>query len=103
MMVFEVIAEPSRRRILELLAEGERPVGELVEHVALSQPAVSKHLRTLREAGLVEVRGEAQRRVYRVRPQPLQAVDHWLSPYRRMWQDRLDDLERHMETMNDDD
>ena len=103
MMVFEVIAEPSRRRILDLLAEGERPVGELVEHVALSQPAVSKHLRTLREAGLVDVRGEAQRRVYRVRPQPLQAVDDWLSPYRRMWQDRLDDLERHMETMNDDD
>ena len=103
MMVFEVIAEPSRRRILDLLAGGERPVGELVEHVALSQPAVSKHLRTLREAGLVEVRGEAQRRVYRVRPQPLQAVDDWLSPYRRMWQDRLDDLERHMETMNDDD
>jgi DNA-binding transcriptional ArsR family regulator len=103
MVVFEVIAEPSRRRILDLLAEGERPVGELVEHVALSQPAVSKHLRTLREAGLVEVRGEAQRRVYRVRPQPLQAVDDWLSPYRRMWQDRLDDLERHMETINDDD
>lgn len=103
MVVFEVIAEPSRRRILDLLAGGERPVGELVEHVALSQPAVSKHLKTLREAGLVEVRGEAQRRVYRVRPQPLQAVDDWLSPYRRMWQDRLDDLERHMETMNDDD
>lgn len=103
MMVFEVIAEPSRRRILDLLAEGERPVGELVEHVALSQPAVSKHLKTLREAGLVEVRGEAQRRVYRVRPHPLQAVDDWLSPFRRMWQDRLDDLERHMETTNDDD
>lgn len=103
MMVFEVIAEPTRRRILDLLAEGERPVGELVEHVALSQPAVSKHLRTLREAGLVDVRGEAQRRVYRVRPQPLHAVDDWLSPYRRMWQDRLDGLERHMETMNDDD
>ena len=103
MMVFEVIAEPSRRRILDLLAGGERPVGELVEDVALSQPAVSKHLRTLRDAGLVEVRGEAQRRVYRVRPQPLQAVDDWLSPYRRMWQDRLDDLERHMETLNDDD
>lgn len=103
MMVFEVIAAPNRRRILDLLAEGERPVGELVERVALSQPAVSKHLRTLREAGLVEVRGEAQRRVYRLRPQPLQAVDDWLSPYRRMWQDRLDDLERHLETMEDDD
>lgn len=102
MMVFEVIAEPNRRRILDLLAEGERPVGEVVERVALSQPAVSKHLRTLREAGLVEVRGEAQRRVYRVRPQPLQEVDDWLSPYRRMWQDRLADLERHLETMSDD-
>ncbi|HZO78498.1 MAG TPA: metalloregulator ArsR/SmtB family transcription factor [Solirubrobacteraceae bacterium] len=102
MMVFEVIAEPNRRRILDLLAEGERPVGELVKRVALSQPAVSKHLRTLREAGLVDVRGEAQRRVYRVRPQPLQAVEDWLSPYRRMWQERLDDLERHLETMNDD-
>lgn len=103
MLVFEVIAEPNRRRILDLLAEGERPVGELVAQVALSQPAVSKHLRTLREAGLVAVRGEAQRRVYRVRPQPLQAVDDWLSPYRQMWQDRLDDLERHLETMNDRD
>jgi DNA-binding transcriptional ArsR family regulator len=103
MMVFEVIAEPNRRRILDLLAEGERPVGELVEHVALSQPAVSKHLRTLREAGLVEARGEAQRRLYRVRPQPLQAVDDWLRPYRHMWQDRLDDLERHLQTMNGDD
>lgn len=102
MMVFEVIAEPNRRRILDLLAEGERPVGEVVERVALSQPAVSKHLRTLREAGLVEVRGEAQRRLYRVRPQPLQAVDDWLSPYRTMWQDRLEDLERHLETMSDD-
>lgn len=102
MMVFEVIAEPNRRRILDLLAEGERAVGEVVERVALSQPAVSKHLRTLREAGLVEVRGEAQRRLYRVCPQPLQAVDDWLSPYRRMWQGRLDDLERHLETMNDD-
>jgi DNA-binding transcriptional ArsR family regulator len=103
MAVFEVIAEPNRRRILDLLAEGERPVGELVERVVLSQPAVSKHLKTLREAGLVDVRGDAQRRVYRICPQPLQAVDDWLSPYRRMWQDRLADLERHLDTMNDDD
>ena len=103
MLAFEVIAEPNRRRILDLLVEGERPVGELVERVALSQPAVSKHLRILREARLVEVRGEAQRRLYSVRPEPLQAIDEWLSPYRSMWQDRLDDLERHLETMNDAD
>ena len=103
MVVFDVIAEPNRRRILDLLAESERPVGELVEHLELSQPAVSKHLRTLREAGLVDVRGEAQRRLYRVRPEPLQAIDEWLSPYRQMWAERLDDLERHLASMTDDD
>jgi len=103
MMVFDVLAEPNRRRILDLLAESERPVGQLVEQLDLSQPAVSKHLRVLREAGLVEVRGEAQRRVYSVRPEPLQAIDEWLSPYRRMWAARLDDLERHLATMTDDD
>lgn len=103
MVMFDVIAEPNRRRILDLLAESERPVGELVNRLELSQPAVSKHLRTLREAGLVDVRGEAQRRLYSVRPEPLQAIDDWLSPYRRMWQARLDDLERHLETVNDDD
>jgi DNA-binding transcriptional ArsR family regulator len=102
MVVFDVVAEPSRRRILDLLAEAERPVGELVERVHLSQPAVSKHLRTLREAGLVKVRGDAQRRLYSVRPAPLRAIDDWLEPYRRMWQASLDDLERHLETMNDD-
>jgi DNA-binding transcriptional ArsR family regulator len=100
--VFEIVAEPNRRRILDLLAEAERPVTELVDHLALSQPAVSKHLRVLREAGLVEVRGDAQRRLYRVRPEPLQAIDAWLMPYRRMWAARLDDLERHLETMPDD-
>jgi len=103
MMVFDVLAEPNRRRILDLLAESERPVGQLVEQLDLSQPAVSKHLRVLREAGLVEVRGEAQRRVYSVRPEPLQAIDEWLSPYRRMWAARLDDLEPHLATMTDDD
>ena len=103
MMVFDVLAEPNRRRILDLLAESERPVGQLVEQLDLSQPAVSKHLRVLREAGLVEVRGEAQRRVYSVRPEPLQAIDEWLSPYRRMWAARLDDLERYLATMTDDD
>jgi DNA-binding transcriptional ArsR family regulator len=78
-------------------------VGEVVESLGLSQPAVSKHLRILREAGLVEVRGDAQRRLYSVRPQPLRAIDEWLSPYRRMWEARLDDLERYLATMTDDD
>jgi DNA-binding transcriptional ArsR family regulator len=100
--VFDVVAEPHRRRILDLLAEAERPVGELVERLDLSQPAVSKHLRILRDAGLVEVRGEAQRRLYRLRPEPLQAIDRWLMPYRRMWWARLDDLERHLNATNDD-
>jgi DNA-binding transcriptional ArsR family regulator len=102
MVVFDVLAEPNRRRILDLLAVGEQPVGELVERLELSQPAVSKHLRILREAGLVEVRRDAQRRLYSVRPEPLQAIDEWLLPYRRMWAERLNDLERHLDTMNDD-
>ena len=101
MSVFEVVAEPSRRRILDLLGLVERPVGELVEQLGLSQPAVSKHLRILREAGLVEVRGEAQRRLYRVRPEPLRAIYEWLAPYRQMWAASLDDLERHLDTMPD--
>src|SRR5437588_12808244 len=103
MIVFDVLAEPNRRRILDLLAGGERPVGELVDRLELSQPAVSKHLRILREAGLVEVRGEAQRRLYSVRPEPLRAIYDWLSPYRRMWTASLDDLERHLNAMSDDD
>jgi DNA-binding transcriptional ArsR family regulator len=102
MPVFDVLAEPNRRQILDLLREGERPVGALVGQLGVSQPAVSKHLRILREAGLVEVRGDAQRRLYRVRPEPLQAIDEWLAPYRRLWSERLDALERHLETMNDD-
>jgi DNA-binding transcriptional ArsR family regulator len=102
MSPFEVLAEPNRRRILELLQPGELPVGELVTRLDLSQPAVSKHLRILREAGLVEVRGDAQRRLYSVRPEPLQAVDEWLTPYRRMWAVRLDRLERHLNEMTDD-
>jgi DNA-binding transcriptional ArsR family regulator len=101
-MVFDVVAEPNRRRILDLLAAAERPVGELVQQLDLSQPAVSKHLRVLREAGLVEVRGDAQRRLYSVRPEPLRAIDEWLSPYRRMWAVRLNELERHLEAMIDD-
>ena len=99
--LFDVIAEPNRRRILDLLLEQERPVGDLVEALAVSQPAVSKHLRVLREAGLVEARTDAQRRVYHVRAEPLHAVDDWLAPYRAMWSERLDDLERHLDSMPD--
>jgi DNA-binding transcriptional ArsR family regulator len=99
MAVFEVLAESNRRRILDLLGSDERPVGELVSELALSQPAVSKHLRVLREAGLVAVRTDAQRRLYRVRTEPLRAVDEWLEPYRRTWSTRLDELERHLEEM----
>jgi DNA-binding transcriptional ArsR family regulator len=101
--VIEVLAEPNRRRILDLLRERERPVGELVDGLALSQPAVSKHLRVLREAGLVEARADAQRRVYRVRTEPLRALDDWLAPYRAMWEGRLDDLERHLDEMDERD
>jgi DNA-binding transcriptional ArsR family regulator len=101
MTAFDVLAEPHRRQILDLLLSAERPVGELVAELAMSQPAVSKHLRVLREAGLVEVRGDAQRRLYSVRPEPLQAIDDWLGPYRRMWSARLDALERHLDRISD--
>jgi DNA-binding transcriptional ArsR family regulator len=102
MEAFAVLAEPSRRRILDLLLV-ERPVGDLVAGTGLSQPAVSKHLRVLRDAGLVEVRPVAQRRLYRVRPEPLRALDEWLAPYRRLWADRLDALEAHLDAMPDPD
>jgi DNA-binding transcriptional ArsR family regulator len=98
---FEVLAEPNRRRILDLLRRAERPVGELVDHLAVSQPAVSKHLRILRDAGLVEVRAVAQRRMYRLRTAPLQDLDAWLAPYRQLWASRLDLLEQHLEAMPD--
>ena len=100
---FDVLAEPNRRRILDLLRMEERPVGDLVGALALSQPAVSKHLRVLRDAGLVDVRTDAQRRLYRVRPNPLREVADWLEPYRAMWEARLDDLERHLDVMPDSD
>ncbi|HWF49487.1 MAG TPA: metalloregulator ArsR/SmtB family transcription factor [Solirubrobacteraceae bacterium] len=103
MSVFEVLAEPHRRRILDLLGPSEWSVGELVERLELSQPAVSKHLRILREAGLVEVRVDAQRRLYRLRPEPLRAIDEWLAPYRLMWANRLDALERHLDAIDDSD
>jgi DNA-binding transcriptional ArsR family regulator len=91
-MTFAVLAEPSRRRILDLLRERERSVGELVEDLRLSQSGVSKHLRVLREAGLVGVRVDAQRRLYQLRAEPLVEVDAWLQPYRRFWSARLDAL-----------
>src|SRR5579862_3968083 len=89
----EVIAESSRRQLLDALRGGEQPVQALVEQVELSQPAVSKHLRVLKEAGLVEVRPDGQRRLYRLRPEPLAELDAWLEPYRVLWAERLDRLE----------
>src|SRR4029453_6367146 len=97
MSTFATVAEPTRRRILDLLRERARSVGELVGELGLSQPGVSKHLRVLREAGLVRVRVEAQRRWYGLDPRPLAEVGAWLAPYRRYWADRLDDLERHLD------
>jgi DNA-binding transcriptional ArsR family regulator len=97
--VFDVVAEPSRRRILEQLRDAERSVGELVTVLAMSQPAVSKHLRVLREAGFVSVRVDAQHRRYRLRVEPLRDIDEWLAPYRRLWRSRLDGLERHLDRM----
>lgn len=102
MSVFEVLAEPNRRRILDLVRDQERPVGEVVEAVGLSQPAVSKHLRVLRDSGLVDARVDAQRRLYRARTGALREIDEWLAPYRRMWAQSLDDLGRHLEEMADD-
>jgi DNA-binding transcriptional ArsR family regulator len=99
--VFEILADPRRRQILELLRTEERAVGYLVDHLPVSQPAVSKHLRVLREAGLVNVRTDAQRRLYRVRPEPLRHVDAWLEPYRMMWGAHLANLERQLDTMPD--
>ena len=98
--MFEVLAEPNRRHLLDLLRERERPVGELVAALGLSQPAVSKHLRLLREAGLVEVRADAQRRVYRLRTEPLREIDEWLAPYRAAWAGRLGALEAHLDDMD---
>ena len=99
---FDVLAEPSRRRILDLLLERPRSVGELVDGLGLSQPGTSKHLRVLRDAGLVAVRKDAQRRWYELRHEPLAEVDAWLEPYRRQWTGRLDALERHLDAMPDE-
>ncbi len=96
---FAIIAEPSRRALLDLLATSEQSVGELQRRLGLPQPSVSKHLRVLREAGFVESRVEGQRRVYRLRPEPLREVDSWLAPFRRFWSAHVDALERHLDRM----
>ena len=96
MTAYAAVAEPHRRQILDLLRERERSVNDLVAKLRLSQPGVSKHLRVLREAGLVDVRADGRRRWYGLRPQPLAEVDEWLAPYREFWAERLDALERHL-------
>ena len=98
--MFEILAEPTRRRVLDLLREQERTVGELVDALEMSQPAVSKHLRVLRDAGLVEARVDAQRRIYALRPEPLADVDAWLAPYRKFWRGKLAALQRHLDSDN---
>ena len=98
--MFEIIAEPNRRAILSLLVASEQSVGEIERRLHMSQPAVSKHLRVLREAGFVESTVDAQRRLYRVKPEPLQEVDAWLAPFRRFWSAHVDALERHLDRMD---
>ena len=95
--VLEAIIDPTRRRILDAIRDGERSVGELVEIVGMHQPGVSRHLKVLRDAGLVEARKDANRRLYRLRAEPLRELDVWLEPYRLEWSNRLDSLERHLE------
>ena len=97
--VFEVIAEPNRRAILDLLLSSHRSVGEIERQLRMPQPAVSKHLRVLREAGFVESTVDAQRRLYRLRPEPLRELDAWIQPFRRFWSPHLDALERHLDRM----
>jgi DNA-binding transcriptional ArsR family regulator len=96
---FAIIAEPSRRAILSLLASSEQCVGDIEQRLRMPQTSVSKHLRVLREAGFVESRIEAQRRVYRIRPEPLMELDAWLAPFRRFWTAHVDALERHLDRM----
>jgi DNA-binding transcriptional ArsR family regulator len=97
MSAYAALAEPHRRQILDLLRDGERPAGELVHRIQLSQPGVSKHLKVLREAGLVVVRAAGKQRLYALSPEPLAEVDRWLEPYRGFWSARLDALEQHLE------
>jgi DNA-binding transcriptional ArsR family regulator len=99
--VFEIIAEPSRRAILSLLVSSEQSVGEIERHLRMSQPTVSKHLRVLRDAGFVESIVDAQRRLYRLKPEPLQELDVWLAPFRRLWLAHVDALERHLDRLEE--
>jgi DNA-binding transcriptional ArsR family regulator len=96
---FSIIAEPNRRAILSLLASSEQSVGEIERQLRMPQPSVSKHLRLLRDAGFVEARVDAQRRLYRIRPEPLMEIDAWLAPFRRLWSAHVDALERHLDRM----
>ena len=98
---FELLADPTRRRLLDELRQGERSVGELVQHLGMNQPAVSKQLRVLRESGLATVRVDAQRRFYRLNPEGLREVDEWLAPFRAFWEERLDAMERTLDAMED--
>jgi DNA-binding transcriptional ArsR family regulator len=98
--VFEIIAEPNRRAILSLLVSSQQSVGEIERQLRMSQPTVSKHLRVLRDAGFVESTVDAQRRLYRLKPEPFQEMEAWLAPFRRFWSDRVDALERHLDRMN---
>jgi DNA-binding transcriptional ArsR family regulator len=99
--VFATLAEPTRRRLVEELRHSERSVGELVAALELSQPAVSKHLKVLRDSGFVSSRTAAQQRIYRIEPGPFRALDGWLEPYRQLWNHHLDALQRHLDTMED--
>jgi len=99
--VFEIIAEPNRRAILSLLVSSQQSVGEIERQLHMPQPMVSKHLRVLREAGFVESTVDAQRRLYRLKPEPLQELEAWLAPFRRFWSDHVDALERHLDRMDE--
>jgi DNA-binding transcriptional ArsR family regulator len=99
--VFEVIAEPNRRAILSLLVSSQQSVGEIERQLRMSQPTVSKHLRVLRDAGFVESAVDAQRRLYRLKPEPLRELDAWLAPFRRLWSAHVDALERHLDRMGE--
>ena len=99
--LYDAVADPTRRRILDLLRQRERPVNDLVAALGVAQPNVSKHLRALTDVGLVWARAEGRRRVYTLRPEPLRELDVWLAPYRRFWADRLDDLEAHLDRMDE--
>jgi DNA-binding transcriptional ArsR family regulator len=100
--VFEIIAEPNRRAILSLLISSQQSVGEIERHLHMTQPTVSKHLRVLREAGFVESTVDAQRRLYRLKPEPFEELDAWLARFRRLWSPHLDALERHLDRMDQD-